>query len=125
MSTLEESLAFQIRALRLPAPMREYRFHSSRKWRSDFAWPELGLLVEVEGGTRTGGRHTRGDGFEKDAEKYNEAALDGWTVLRFTSHMIKSGKAIQIIERAMTRLVDDNRTIPGATNNGRPIYYPG
>lgn len=124
MSLLEDALAFQIRALRLPEPVREYRFHTARRWRADFAWPELGLLVEVEGGTWAGGRHTRGDGFEKDAEKYNAAALDGWTVLRFTSHMIKSGKAIQIIERAMTRLVDDNNTIQGA-QNGRPIHHSG
>lgn len=107
MSALEESLAFQIRALRLPSPVREYRFHGSRKWRADFAWPECRLLVEVEGGTWTGGRHTRGAGFEKDVEKYNEAALDGWTVLRFTGRMIESGKAIQMIERRITDALND------------------
>lgn len=29
---------------------REYRFDPTRKWRADFALPELGILIEVEGG---------------------------------------------------------------------------
>lgn len=103
MSQLEDSLAFQIRAVGLPAPEREYRFHDKRRWRADFAWPDAKLIVEVEGAIWTGGRHTRGAGYEKDAEKYNTAALDGWTVLRFTGNMIKSGLAIQQIQRAFEK----------------------
>jgi very-short-patch-repair endonuclease len=59
------------------------------------------VAAEVEGGTWSGGRHTRGSGFEKDAEKYNEAANDGWRVLRFTGGMIQRGEALQQIERAL------------------------
>jgi very-short-patch-repair endonuclease len=102
MSQLEESLAFQIRAVGLPPPEREYRFHATRRWRFDFCFPDMKLAIEVEGGTwmKGGGRHNRGSGMENDAEKYNTAALDGWTVLRFTGNMIKSGLAIQHIQRA-------------------------
>jgi very-short-patch-repair endonuclease len=99
-SQLEESLAFQIRAVGLPAPEREYRFHATRRWRFDMAYPDMRLAIEVEGATWSGGRHTRGAGYEKDVEKYNTAALDGWTVLRFTGNMIKNGMAIQHIQRA-------------------------
>ena len=100
-SALEEKLLFQIRAIKLPEPVREFRFHDTRRWRADFAWPERRLLVEVEGGHWANGRHTRGSGFEADCEKYSEAALDGWTVLRFTGTHIKDGRALQMIERAL------------------------
>src|SRR5690606_6883288 len=52
-------------------------YHRGRNWRLDFAWPEHRVAVEVEGGTRTGGRHVRPRGFEKDVEKYNELAQRG------------------------------------------------
>src|SRR5687768_16750315 len=29
----------------------------ARRWRFDFAWPELKVAVECDGGTFTGGRH--------------------------------------------------------------------
>lgn len=88
-SPLERLLAHQIEEARLPAPVREHRFHPRRKWRFDFAWPREKLAVEVEGGVWTRGRHTRGSGFVKDTEKYNAAAALGWTVLRFTARDIE------------------------------------
>lgn len=79
----------------------EYRFHPTRKWRFDFAWPEMMIAVEIEGGTWAGGRHSRGKGFEKDCEKYNEAAILGWTVLRFTTRQVTSGVAVETFTRAL------------------------
>lgn len=102
MSALEETLLFQIKAMGLALPEKEYRFHETRRWRFDFAYPEYQLAVEVEGGTWAGGRHTRGSGYEKDCEKYNEAALRGWSVLRFTGSMIKSGKAVETLKEALS-----------------------
>lgn len=102
LSDLEETLAFQIRATGLPEPVREYRFAPPRRWRVDFAWPNVALLVEVEGGHWTGGRHTRGAGFDKDCEKYNEAGLLAWRLIRVTSTHIKSGQAVEWIKRALT-----------------------
>lgn len=98
MSAIEDVLAFQIRVAKLPVPEREFRFHPVRKWRSDFAWQDHMLLVEVEGGTWTGGRHTRGKGFADDCTKYNHAALGGWKVLRFTIDQINKGEALMMIE---------------------------
>lgn len=66
----------------------EYRFSNERKWRFDFAHPDSKTAIEIEGGHWSGGRHTRGSGFCKDCEKYNAAALDGWTVFRLTGQMI-------------------------------------
>jgi very-short-patch-repair endonuclease len=66
----------------LPAPTLEFKFHPTRKWRFDYAWPALKIALEVEGGIWTGGRHTRGAGFKKDMEKYNAAAVMGWRIIR-------------------------------------------
>jgi very-short-patch-repair endonuclease len=68
---------------------RECRFAPPRRWRFDFANTERKVAIEIEGGAWTGGRHTRGAAFEKDAEKYNTAALLGWIVLRYTPQMVK------------------------------------
>lgn len=102
MNALETSMALQIQALRqdrpkMPMPVNEYRFHPLRKWRFDFAWPDHRIAVEVEGGSRTYGRHNRAGGFEKDCEKYNAAALLGWRVFRFTSAMVQDGRAYQTL----------------------------
>lgn len=101
MSALEELLAVHIRADRLPAPVRELNFHPTRKSRFDFAWPELMLAVECDGGTWSNGRHTRGAGYAADCIKINDAVLLGWRVLRFTGEQIKSGLAIDTIKKAM------------------------
>jgi very-short-patch-repair endonuclease len=102
-SNAEELLAFQMKAAQLPTPQRELKFHPSRKWRFDFAFPTHMLAVEVEGGVWTGGRHTRGKGFTDDCEKYNQAALLGWRVLRFPADTIKSGEALRMIEECLDK----------------------
>ena len=61
---------------------REYRFAPPRRWRFDYAFPQHKVAVEVEGGVWIRGRHTRGAGFVKDLEKYSEAAILGWAVIR-------------------------------------------
>ena len=80
--------------------VRDYQF-CQRKWRADFAFPEVRLLVEVEGGVWTRGRHVRGQGFINDCMKYNTATLLGWRVLRFTTGMVDDGTALRMIERAL------------------------
>ncbi len=100
-SQLEAAFAQQLVMLGWPPPVREYVFHPTRRWRLDFAWPKALVAVEVEGGTFVNGAHTRGAHFESDAEKYNEAALAGWKVLRVTSKMVKSGRAIDFTERLL------------------------
>lgn len=93
----EETFLMHCRAHYL-TPEREYRFHPIRRYRFDFAWPELKLAVEVEGGTWSGGRHNRGKGYHEDLAKYNEAEFLGWTVFRYTTEMVTSGTAINQVE---------------------------
>jgi very-short-patch-repair endonuclease len=70
-----------------PEPVEQHKFHATRKWRFDFAWPEDKVAVELEGGTWSGRKmaHNTGTGIQRDIEKHNAAALMGWTVLRYTA----------------------------------------
>lgn len=68
----------------LPEPSG-YRFHPTRKYEFDFAWPDIKLAIEIEGGVFTQGRHTRGVGYSNDCSKYNLATILGWRVLRYTT----------------------------------------
>jgi len=93
----ENVLATHLRACRISFE-QEYKFHAKRKWRADFLITGTKILVEVEGGIWSGGRHTRGKGFLADMEKYNAAAVMGFKVLRFDTQQVKSGLAIKQIE---------------------------
>jgi hypothetical protein len=83
---------------------REHRFAPPRRWRFDFAWPAQRIALEIEGGSWAGGRHVRGRGYEADCEKYSEAALRGWRVLRATPGMVRDGRALALLERAFRAL---------------------
>ena len=74
-------------------------FHAERKWRADFAHVESRTLIEVEGGIfiKGGGRHNRAAGFIADAEKYLEAFLAGWNVVRLTEAQITAPNVERII----------------------------
>ena len=77
----------------------EHKFHDTRKWRIDFAIIDLKIGIEIEGGVWSGGRHTLGNGFIEDMEKYNAATMMGYQVIRFSTEQVKSGKAIKQIEK--------------------------
>lgn len=101
MSQIENLLATHLKNDRQPEPEREYKFSAFGKWRFDFAWPELMLAVEVDGGTWAGGRHSRGKGYERDCRKMNIGQLEGWMILRFTSDQVRSGHARGLIAAAI------------------------
>jgi very-short-patch-repair endonuclease len=94
-SRLEAKFALYWRSFDGPELVREFRFHAERKCRADFAHIESRTLIEIEGGLWIQGRHNRPQGFAADAEKYLEAALAGWRVLRLTELQITA----QMIER--------------------------
>lgn len=104
-SDAEEAFAQLLRLLQFPAATREYRFSPPRRWRFDFAWPQFKVAIEIEGGHWTGGRHTRGAGFEADCEKYNAATLQGWRVLRITAAEVrKQAPALALLDQARALL---------------------
>lgn len=93
----EITLAHQLRLLKINFE-QEFKFHPKRKWRADFHLVEKMILIEVEGGIWSNGRHTRGKGYLGDLEKYNVATMLGYQVLRFSTEQVKSGLAVQQIE---------------------------
>lgn len=62
----------------------EHKFHPTRRWKFDYAIPDLKIGIEYEGLVSRKSRHTTLKGYSGDCEKYNEAALHGWKVLRYT-----------------------------------------
>ena len=108
-STLEQTFARQLDHAGLPSPERELRFHPERYWRLDFAWPAAMVAVEIDGGTWTQGRHSRGRGYEADCAKLAEAALSGWMALRVTGGQVRSGKALEWIQRALSDFYEEPR----------------
>ena len=112
-SKYEVIFARQLARAGLVGFAQEFRFHPSKGWRFDFANQDLMLAVEIEGGIWANGRHNRGSGFVKDCEKYNEAALLGWLVLRIPSTWVATGrdyrprrKGIELVKRAVSVLLE-------------------
>jgi hypothetical protein len=116
------SLSFdrQCQYAKLPAPVAEFRFHPTRRWRLDWAWPDRKLALEVEGGVFIRGRHSRGAGMVKDMEKYNALAAMGWLLLRVTPKQMRNGEALSLAERTLTPDWSKGRLQP--VNDGRVEY---
>jgi len=100
-SALEQQLAWLIRVSGLPVPVYQFKFHPTRRWKFDAAYPDRWLAIEVMGGAWVQGHHSRGQGVEDDAEKLSHAAMAGWRVLVFTGQQIKDGRALQWLEAAL------------------------
>jgi very-short-patch-repair endonuclease len=86
----------------LPMPTPEYRFHESRMWRVDYAWPTYKVALEVEGGIWTQGRHTRGKGALGDMEKYNALTLAGWRLIRTVPDRL-TGLSVEVALRKLLK----------------------
>ena len=86
----------------LPLPVAEYRFHATRKWRMDFAWPDHRLYLEIQGGTfrKGGGAHT-GAGAIRDMEKFSAASVLGWRPLFVQPHQLCRLATIELVRAAM------------------------
>lgn len=85
----------------LPPCEPEYRFCKERKWRADFAFVNEKILLEIEGGVFTRGRHLRPTGFLADCEKYNKAAVLGWRVLRVQPKDLLMPETIEMLKEIL------------------------
>ena len=95
---LQELAFFELlKSFKVQLPEPEYKFHKTRKWRIDYAWPEKRIALEIEGGVFTQGRHSRGVGMVNDMEKYNTLASEGWLLLRVTPSTLLKIETIKLI----------------------------
>ncbi len=109
----QERRKIPLRRLLRQAGLRDFRF--------DFAWPDRKIAVEIDGAIAKGGRggHTSIKGYTDDRLKDCEAVILGWTVIRVTGHMVKTGYAINVLSRlfkcqdqeATTKMASSSRTL--------------
>ena len=99
----ERAFLANLTALGVPHPVAEHRFHPVRKFRFDYAWTDVGLALEVDGGIwNGGGAHGRGTGIARDQEKQNLAAIDGWRILRIQPKHLPDLATAEMVRAALT-----------------------
>jgi very-short-patch-repair endonuclease len=87
--------------------LAEFPFHPTRKFRFDYALPELKIAVEVDGGLfnaymgKHAGRHSGGMGQKTDMEKGNLACADGWLVFHFIPDEMFAFENRKLLEQAI------------------------
>lgn len=100
-SLAEMTLEAQLTVARIPFE-RQYPFSEPRKHKADFFCPP-DLLIEVNGGTWTGGRHSRGSSIPAEYEKGALAAIKGFRVIHATTEQVNDGTCLRWIIAAMER----------------------
>lgn len=85
----------------IPDPEFEHKFHHTRKWRFDIAWPEKKVFLEVDGGIWIKGGHNRGAQMKKDWEKRNNATILGWRGLWCEPKDLLMTETIETIKSAL------------------------
>lgn len=92
---------------KLHAPDREFKFTTTKDWRFDLAWPPLMIAVEGEGGIfQHKPSHSSASGIARDIAKYNQATMEGWTVLRIHRGMIDDGSYLKIFDWVATQFAE-------------------
>lgn len=65
--------------------VEELKFHPKRRFRFDWAIPDMKIAIEYEGLISKKSRHTTLTGYSNDTRKYALAVIEGWRVLRYTA----------------------------------------
>jgi very-short-patch-repair endonuclease len=109
----ERLYAWQCAAFKLPTVQAQFRFIQSafptnkrKVWKTDFAFTEFGVMVEIDGGIWRpgGGAHSHPVDITRNMTKQNDAALMGFVTLRFTPAEVKSKHAIAFTQRVLFAL---------------------
>lgn len=100
-----------LEAMNIPVPVKEFKFHHTRQWRFDYAWPQYKIALEVEGGIfgytdkqgnkRKGGAHSSVTGILRDLEKYNSAAVLGYRIIRVQPSDLMKTSTIEMIKKCI------------------------
>lgn len=99
---LEEYLTYAAPSLGLDwALVPEYRFHPTRRFRLDWAWPEARIGIEFDGVMlRTVGHNSLG-GILRDAEKSNLAQAMGWRIFRANAKNVADESFFALIDSVL------------------------
>lgn len=98
----KEEFLNQLRIARLPAPETEVRFHETRRWRFDYAWPDKKIAIEYQGGIFYGGiGHNGIKGSKRDCLKFSSATALGWKLFLINADMVRDGSAFGFIQDAL------------------------
>jgi hypothetical protein len=95
-------------------PLREYKFHPTKQWRFDYAWPMKKIAVEIQG---MGPGHCSLPGMTADHEKHLEAMILNWKVIYFTTLSLKNEHRTKFFNK-LAQLLDINQ------NYDKPRYTP-
>lgn len=117
-SEWEDLLARELRKATGLAWRREYKFCRHRDWRFDMAWVRGKVAVEIEGR-----HHCKVGQHRKDCEKFNTAAMDGWTVLRFPASSVQADcrrpDIVEQVHRVVTGVRSDSHFVRILTGRKR------
>jgi hypothetical protein len=68
---------------------------TTRRFRADFYCPNLGIIIEIQGGTWQSGRHSRAKGYADDCFKSRLAQLNGIKWFAYTYEQLANGDLIE------------------------------
>lgn len=98
-----------------PLPEPEWQFARPRRWRFDLAFVAQKVALELEGGLFGRGRpcalcgrrrvagHSSVERTKTDMDKYNQASILGWRVLRATPEQVESGAVFGLLDEVFGR----------------------
>lgn len=89
-------------------PLTQLKFHPSRAWLFDFAWPMKKVAVEVQG---MGPGHCGLTAMTRDYNKHRAAVLYGWKVVYLTTLHLSQEKSGDVCHD-IALLLGLNPTIP-------------
>lgn len=96
----EKVFLLLIKEAGLPEPQMEVKMVDKRRFRIDYAWPDIKLGVEIQGGVYTRGAHGSIYGILSGYTKANIAACNGWRLLYYTPQQMTSNETINQIREA-------------------------
>ena len=95
----ELELFKQIRLAGLPLPLPHYPFAKpQRRFKADWAYPDLCLLIEIDGQV-----HRIRDKWERDLERDQWIFFSEWRKLRVSPAQVRSGEALELVRKALAR----------------------
>ncbi len=118
---LESDFEIQLKRAGVVEWERELRFHPDRMWRIYLAWSLYRIAVEIQGVKWSGGRHGRGSGIAKDAEKIANLAIMGWRYIAIPPEAVRSFEGLEWVKDALEGGVRRYPKLPGRRKLARGV----